>query len=191
METNITTQPQKKDMAAIFKIITFLALTVFLHFLYDFTKYQVFSIISAIDESIFEHMKIIFYAYFFTNIIEYLIYHKEIYNIKNYIYSRIFSLIFLPWVMILLYYIAPVIYGQMPSPLLEVVYAIIITILVGISTEIIRKNIEDIELKKNLIILTTILFFLTIFLFASFTHKKPIYDLFAVPKTNYLTEQGV
>ncbi|MDI3472722.1 MAG: hypothetical protein PWQ48_1003 [Thermotogaceae bacterium] len=57
----------------LWKALVFLGIYAVLHFLYEATGFKILMPFSGVDESVFEHLKLGFWAYFFTNIVEYFI----------------------------------------------------------------------------------------------------------------------
>lgn len=76
----------KKLKANDLRLIIISLLAVGDHFLYDKTRFIAFSFLSPVNESIWEHIKIIFFPYLIYSIAEYFILKPE--NAKKYIYSK-------------------------------------------------------------------------------------------------------
>ncbi len=53
------------------KLIIFILIFAILHFAYDFFGILILKIFSGTDESVFSHLKIAFWSYFFTSVIDY------------------------------------------------------------------------------------------------------------------------
>jgi len=81
-----------------------------LHYAYDFFPTTFVSLFSGINKSIFQHMKIGYFSYMITNVIE-LMFRREKKYLKNFITTRIFTTVLLPWVMVLLYFLPEAVYG--------------------------------------------------------------------------------
>ena len=65
----------------IFVIIFCLILGTLLHFTYEWSNYNIIvGIFSAINESVWEHLKLVFYPMFIISIIGYFIIGKKVYN---------------------------------------------------------------------------------------------------------------
>ncbi len=70
------------------KIIGFfgvLGLTFLFHFLYEWLPNSIFAIFFPVNESIWEHMKLLYSGFFFWGIIEYILIRKYDIKINNYI----------------------------------------------------------------------------------------------------------
>ena len=72
-----------KKIKIIGVIITFL-LTVLYHFLYEWFPNPIFEIFFPVNESIWEHMKLLYSGILTFNIIEYIIYRKKNINTNNF-----------------------------------------------------------------------------------------------------------
>lgn len=80
---------KKCHIAGIFFTIIFGSL---LHFTYEFFDYNYFAgFFSAVNESIWEHLKLIFFPMLIWSIFEYIIYGK---NMNNFIPAKVISIVF-------------------------------------------------------------------------------------------------
>lgn len=160
----------KNKIKVIGTIIAFLLCFPF-HFVYDAFPNFLTSIFFPINESIWEHMKLLFSSIIVSGIIQkvILLYKKE--NIKNVCFSNfiaaiisipIFLIIFLP-----IYYI----FGE-NFPLTIFIMLISIIIAEYISYKI--TNLKDLNMEKKTIILVII----TYIMFGILTYYPPKYDLF-------------
>ena len=88
-----------KKIKFIGAIVIFL-LTVLYHFLYDWLPNPVFSVFFPVNESIWEHMKLLYSGIFTWGVIEYFIFRK-----KNISYRNFFSTLFLEMVTSIMVYL--------------------------------------------------------------------------------------
>jgi len=165
------------------KSFLYLAIFSVLHFGYDLTHWVFLTPFCGINESVFQHLKMAFWAYLLTNLLEYFVIRGE--KISKRIlfwYSRILSTIILPWFTMLIWYLVPAIFGRIEFLPLEVLWAILSTYFSAVIAGIMEKNIE--ECKMNLIfkIVILILFIISAFLYVWFTYKPPWIDLFINPE---------
>lgn len=72
-----------KKIKIIGVIVTFL-LTVLYHFLYEWFPNPIFEVFFPVNESIWEHMKLLYSGILTFNIIEYIIYRKKNINTNNF-----------------------------------------------------------------------------------------------------------
>ncbi len=153
-----------------------------LHLGYDFLPIAPLGLVAATNESVFQHMKGLFYAYVLVNIIEYVTRRKALDQRVAFIYARLLSTLLLPWVMFILWYMAPAYYGELPSIPLEIVYANVMVLLVGASTVMLERGFETMRYSRELKVLIIALFVISISLYTIFTFKLPWADVFAVPE---------
>ncbi len=142
------------------------------HFMYDFFPNTLFSIFFPVNESIFEHMKMLFTSIIMYGIIEYFIlkfFHQKRDNFLISLFVSaiasipIFLIIYLPF-----YY---VIGENMPLNLVVLFIAIAIT-------EIISYFILKAKSFKNLNIVSVLGIILVYIIFGILTYYPPINDLF-------------
>lgn len=164
------------------KGLYFLIIFSILHFAYDLFPNPVFKIISGLDESVFQHLKIGFYSYLFVNIIEFFIKRKKIKNLSQYIYPRLFTVVLIPWIIFVIWYTAPAFYGKIESTLIEVVFSCIVVLVSGIIGSIIEKDIERVSLSNKFKTVILILFIITLSLNIIFNYKLPWLDMFVNPE---------
>ena len=78
------------------KIISFFgvfALTFLFHFLYEWFPNPVFACLFPVNESIWEHMKLLYSGFFFFSFIEYILIRKNNVKINNYILNTFLVMI--------------------------------------------------------------------------------------------------
>ncbi|RPI82383.1 MAG: hypothetical protein EHM41_18495 [Chloroflexi bacterium] len=174
---------REKSYPAHFAVKTLLFWLVFLAImlLYRFFPVFPFSIISCTNESNYQHYKLGFFAYLITCGIEYLMYRKRIIDRQSFLYSRLAVSLFLPWIIFLVWYIAPAAVGQMPVPL-EIVWANLAVLLVGLCAVSLETGWVTAVFTRPSRIVIWVLLFLTIALFLRFTFGPlPWADVFLEP----------
>lgn len=152
-----------------------------LHYAYDFVPILPLKLISGTDESVFQHMKISFYAYLLVNVVEYLIRRKRLTSVGTFVYSRLFTTTLVPWFIFVLWYIAAAYHGQLPTVFLEILYANITMVVVGICVAITEVALEQAPYNRAFRIMSVLLFLIAISHFTIFTFKLPWCDVFADP----------
>ncbi|MGB9681446.1 MAG: hypothetical protein ACP5RW_00080 [bacterium] len=162
------------------KALIYLILFSLLHFGYDSTGLQFLKPICGTNESIFQHLKMGFFAYFFVFIIEYGIIKKR-FRGNNFWYSRTLATIFIPWIIFLVWYLAPALWGKFSTTPGEISWALIVTYISGIFAAILEKGVEKARVSLGFKIVVFILFIASAFLFVWFTYKSPWVDLFVDP----------
>ena len=164
------------------KVAGFWAGFMVLHYAYDFLPILPFQLLSGVDESVFQHMKICFYAYLLVSAIEYAIRRKKLdISVESFTFSRLLAAILVPWFMFILWYMAPAYYGHLPSVFVEVLYANIIMVLLGFCTVALEQGFEAIRYTPTLKGVIIALALISISLYTIFTFRLPWTDVFADP----------
>lgn len=154
---------------------------------------------TPVYESMFQHAKIMFYAYWITSAIEFLIIRnksiKEINRItylfdanmlketykaskSEYIWNIFQNSLTIIWIMMLVYYIPSSFIGAWESFAMEFVWALIATWITGFCTICIEKKVWY----KPVIIFLIVT---NIYMFVRFTFEKPWTDFFNEAKVTY------
>ncbi|MEO0166818.1 MAG: DUF6512 family protein [candidate division WOR-3 bacterium] len=170
---------QKIPVKAFLYLIIFSAL----HFGYDLTGWSILTPFCGIDESIFQHLKMAFWAYLFASLIEYLVIQKRINAKASFWYARLLSTIFVPWFVFLIWYLAPAIRGKTDSNIIELLWAIFSSYLSGIFAGITEKTAERFEFNTSIRIVLIVFIIISAFLFIRFTYSLPWVDMFANPES--------
>jgi hypothetical protein len=126
-------------------------------------------------------MKIGFFSYIFFAIIEFLIVRKSISDTDRFVFSRMFSTIFFPLIMIVIYLINPMLFGHIENIALEVIFANFALIATSLVTLIVEKQVEANKPSLAFKVVVIILFLLSLAQFIVFTKEVPWYDIFALP----------
>lgn len=166
------------------KVFLFWVIFLILYGLYKVFPVFPLSIICGTNESNFQHYKVTFFTMLILNAIEYLIYRKQIQDISGYWYIRLLVAVFAPWIVFLLWYLAPAIYGsKMPSIPLEVIYANIMTILSGYFAISFERNFANARFSLSLKLSTWALVVASLVLYLVFTFSHlPWADVFVEPQ---------
>ncbi len=165
------------------KPIIFLVLFSILHFGYDLTNWRFLTPFCGIDESIFQHLKMVFWSYLFTSIIEYLLIKKKIEKNSSFWYSRFLSTIILPWYVFLIWYLVPAIFGKTGSSTVELFWALISSYLSGLFAAITEKHNGKSEFDSASRIVIIVLLVASAFLYIKFTYQLPWIDMFVNPES--------
>jgi len=162
------------------KVLIFLVFYSILHFLWVLVPIVPFAIIAGTSESVMQHMKLAFYAYIFTTIVEYLIFRKTDELDSDYLFVRIFSSILIGWLELLIWYIVPVFIEDFGPLWVELTYSFVVLILCVIWLSIFELN-SNIKFSKNVKILIITLLVITIFIYTAYSFMEPFLDVFHVP----------
>ena len=158
-----------------------LGIVIVLHYAYKFFPNTVLQIFSAIDESVFQHMKIGSYSYIILTIIEYLVFKKKIVEKTRFLFSRIFSTFFYPWLIFVFFFFTRVIYPLQMDFVIEIISAqatVYVSALILGFTEL---DTIKIEFGKRLKVILVALIILLIVEFTVFSFNLPWHDVFANP----------
>ncbi|MGC8971694.1 MAG: DUF6512 family protein [bacterium] len=162
------------------KAIIYLLIFGLLHFGYESTGLQFLKPICGTDESVFQHLKMGFFAYLFASLIEYGIIRRRLRG-NNFWYSRALATVFIPWAIFLIWYLAPAIWGKFSTITAELSWALIVSYISGVVGGIIEKNTEKTRPSLGFKLTISMLFVVSILLFVWFTYKLPWIDLFVDP----------
>jgi len=163
------------------KLLGFWASFLILHYSYDFLPILPIKIISGINESFFQHVKIVFFAYLIVNLVEYVTRRKDIENRESFILTRLFSTTILPWFVFIIWFMAPAYYGPIGNVAIEILYANIALLFSGFCTLIIEQTMDGIRYQNLSRVVIIALFFISLSLYVIFTFKLPWADVFADP----------
>ncbi len=161
--------------------LIFLGIFILMHYTYKFFPNVVIQIFSAIDESVFQHMKIGFYSYAILTLIEYLAFKKKIADKTRFLFSRSFSAIFYPWLLFMFFFFTRVIYPWQMHFVVEIISAQSVVYISVLILSFIELDTMKIEFGKRLKIILLILIILLIVEFTAFTFYLPWHDVLAEP----------
>jgi len=150
-----------------------------LHFGYELTKWPFLIPFFGTNESVFEHLKLAFWAYFIANVIEYLIVSRKRLE-RNFWCPRLFSTILLPWLVVIIWYILPGIIGHLEPLWFELFWSFFVTFVTSLLAIIIERGINKLSYAFKVTVI--VLFLISIFFFVRFSFGKPILDIFEIPK---------
>ncbi|MHA1776596.1 MAG: DUF6512 family protein [Promethearchaeota archaeon] len=163
------------------RIFGFLLIFEILHYLYDFFPNIVMQIFSGINESVFQHWKIAFYSYLLLSAIEFGIFYKTLFHKRQFVFTHLFGAILTPWIIFILWYIAPAIYGPIGRVWVEILWAISCTILTIFIITVFENQIKEIEWNRSSQLVIMLLMLILILEFTIFTFHLPWADIFAEP----------
>ncbi len=163
---------------SLFYLIVFSAL----HFGYDLTGWAIVTPFCGVDESIFQHLKMGFWAYLITSIIEFFAVNKRLGDRKTFWYPRFLSTTIIPWIIFLIWYIVPATFGKLGSASLEVLWAIFSTYISAVFATVIEKTIEQMQVSNPAKVVILILLIVSAFLYIKFTYTLPWIDMFVNPE---------
>lgn len=163
----------------IVKITIFWVLFLILHFSYDWIKTPFVAVFSGTNESFMQHAKIGFLAYTLASVVEFFVWGTQAANPGSFVYARVVTSMALPWVMFIVYYTAPAFYGKpMPTIPLEIVYANIILLVIGVILALFEPGLETITYSLRGEIILWVLWVLGFVEMVIFTFRPPWADFF-------------
>ncbi|HDN05354.1 MAG TPA: hypothetical protein ENF27_05405 [Chloroflexi bacterium] len=163
------------------KLLGFWAGFLILHYAYDFFPILPLKLVSGINESFFQHIKIVFFTYLIVNLVEFLTRRKVLENRESYILTRLFSTTILPWFVFIIWFMAPAYYGPIGNVAVEILYANIALLLSGFCTLVIEQTMDGIPYHNLSKVVIIALFVISMSLYIIFTFKLPWADVFADP----------
>lgn len=149
-----------------------------LHFLYDLMPIYPFAVIGCATETVFQHLKLSFFAFLFVLPVEYTWFNKTIEDKPNFVYSHLLVTFFIPWIQFVLWYICPAIVGELRPFWVELVYSSIIFYIMGVIGAVICQTLYGVRFNRNARVAIGILIVTSIFIFTAFSFKKPYVDVF-------------
>ena len=166
-------------MRRFLKILIYVALFSVLHFGYELTGWDFLKVLCGTDESVFEHIKMGFWAYLFTSVIEFFAFKKK----QNFWSSRFFSASLVPWFIVVVWYLVPAIFGKIETLWIELAWAFAVVIISGLFAIIVETELEPLKISKGFKILVFALFVVSMIFFVRFSFGKPWIDVFVDPYT--------
>ena len=142
------------------------------HFMYNILPNSIFSIIFPVNESIWEHMKLIATPVLIFSIFEYIIYRKKDIDYNNFILSYAISIIIGIIFYLIIYLPIHYIFGH------SLLVAIIILFMTFILVEYISYYIMSYKKIKYGNIIGFIIIILLYIIFGYLTYNPPLIDLF-------------
>ena len=117
-----------KPRFAWWKFITTWIFFLLLHFSYETFPNPLFKIIGEEGETTFFHMKMLFFAYLFSSLIEYFVERKHIQNLGTFIYARMLISVAYPWLTITAWFTVEALTHKMLTMPWEIIYANLMTL---------------------------------------------------------------
>jgi hypothetical protein len=164
------------------KGIFFWLVFLLLYLLYKFLGWELLKVICGTTESNFQHYKAAFFSWTIVSLAEYYITGSRQENRTGFVFSRMATATILPWFIFLLWYIAPALYGRLPSIPLEIIYANIITIAAGFAGGIFERGISSARYSAEMKVLIIFLALASLLHYIVFTFAGlPWADVFVEP----------
>ncbi len=152
-----------------------------------FPKNKFFRIIGGTEESVWQHMKVGFYAYLFLITFEFNIFWKQIPDASTFWWPRLIGALLLPWFILVIWYTGPAVYsalaveGFISRMWLEILYANICVYLTILFITIFEGAFQGMQFSTAMKICLLILLFLLTMEFTTFSFRKPWVDVITAP----------
>lgn len=163
------------------KIIIIHFLFILLHYLYDWFPNSATALFSGINESVYQHMKIGFFAYVIFALGELIVLRRSILSYDRHIFSRLFSASFFPFMILVIYLTSPLLFGRVENIAFEVIFANIALLFSSLTTLVIENQIEKSSPSNLFRIVVVSIFVLSLIEYIVFTDHLPWFDVFAIP----------
>jgi hypothetical protein len=169
-------------MSIILKAFIYLIFFSVLHFGYDLTHLSFLKPFCGIDESIFQHLKMAFWAYLLASLVEYPVYKRKNKKYESFWIPRFFSATMVPWTIFLVWYLAPATGGKFRLSYMELIWALVVSYFSGLAGGLMDRTLEEQRLAfcfKAMVIFLTLA---SAFLYIAFTYHLPWIDMFRPPE---------
>ena len=162
----------------IISTISIILLSFLFHNMYKWFPNSLFAIFFPVNESIFEHMKILFSSICFYSIIEYIILIKNTIKFNNFLFSTFFTSILSIFMYLIIFLPVYNIMGE------NLIFSISLMIIVIIINQIISYNILNMKHIKYVNYISIILIIVSYIIFGYFTYHPLHNYLFIDHSTN-------
>ena len=164
------------------KLLAFAGLFSLFHFAYDWAPSAVTAVFSGIDESVFQHAKIGWFAWLAASALEWGLVRPRRGARLDFVATRLWGAGFAVGLFTVVWYLAPAIAGPLPNDLVEILWAFFALICGGAAAIALERQIACAPLPRSLRIGAFVFAAIALFLFLRFTAEPPWVDLFAPPR---------
>jgi len=169
-------------MNILLKAFIYLIFFSMLHFGYDLTHLSFLKPFCGIDESIFQHLKMAFWAYLLASLVEYPVYKRKNKKYESFWIPRFFSATMVPWTIFLVWYLAPATGGKFRLSYMELIWALVVSYFSGLAGGLMERTLEEQRLAFCFKVLVIFLAVASAFLYIAFTYQLPWIDMFRPPE---------
>ena len=170
-----------KRFPLVAKVILFQITFLLIHYIYDWFPGPVTFLIGANSESVFQHMKVVFFSYILLTVLESGLVGAAIPSLTRFVYSRLLGAVLMPLLMVVFYLSAAAYVGEWMSIPLEVLFANLALLAVSTTTFLLEGYFEQLEPSRPLQWALIILFVLAASEIVIFNYRLPWFDVFAIP----------
>jgi hypothetical protein len=166
--------PNARPSLAWWKLISVWALFLALHFSFKTFPIAFFRIIGEEGETTFFHMKMLFFAYLFVTVVEFVVRRKQIPSARSFVYSRALIAVVYPWLTITMWFAAEALGFRIPVMPWEIIYANVLT-LVGIYMALRMEELfAETDFRASMKVLIGLAFVTALLAYVSFSLKTPM-----------------
>ena len=163
-------------------LVYLVAFSIF-HFGYELVPLPILKPFCGVNESVFQHLKMAFWGYLTTSIIEYFVSKKKPASRDRFWYSRLFATSVVPYFTMIYWYLGPALFGRFQNLVSDLIWAIFSTYAAALTAGAVEHSIENAPLNGTFRAFVIILLIVSAFSFIWFTYKLPWIDLFVNPET--------
>ena len=163
------------------RVLAYQVVYVLLHYLHDWIPNRFTRMLGSVNESVYQHMKTGFFAIVIMAPAEYLLGRGGFAAAPDFVLARMFTATFLPLVMLVVYLLSPLIFGQIGSIAGEVLFANMALLATSASTFTIEAQIFRAAPGSQFKAVVVALFVISLAQYHVFTQRLPWFDLFAQP----------
>jgi hypothetical protein len=164
------------------KLVAYAALFVVFHFAYDWAPSRFTAIFSGIDESVFQHAKIGWFAWIAASALEALVLRPRRGLRLDFVASRLWGGGFATGLQSVFWFLAPAVAGPLPNDAVEVAWAFVSLAAGGVTAIALEERLARAPLGRFLRIAAFVFAVIGVFLFIRFTIEPPWVDVFAPPR---------
>jgi len=164
------------------KAFIYLVLFSGLHFCYDLSGWSFLKPFCGVDESIFQHLKMAFWAYLLASLMESLAFKGQRKKPESFWIPRFFSAAIVPWTIFLVWYLVPATVGKLRLSFMELIWALLVSYFSGLAGGLIEKNLQGHRLSFGFKVLVVFLAVVSASLYIVFTYSLPWVDMFRAPE---------
>jgi hypothetical protein len=165
------------------KAVLFIVLFVPVHFLFDLWPSPLTAFFSENGgESIFQHMKIGFWAWVLASVAEFLLFFRKAPRKYAFVESRALGLFIIPFTQTVVWYLAPAFFGRIASTAVEVAWSCLACFIAGLGTSVVEWDSENSPSTYSRRAFLIIAIAMELILFTRFTYGGlPWVDVFSAP----------
>jgi hypothetical protein len=151
-----------------------------LHFSFKTFPNVVFRVIGEEGETTFFHMKMLFFAYLFTSIVEFLVRRRNLASAGQFVSARLLVAVVYPWLAITLWFTAEALGFHLPVIPWEIVYANVATA-IGIYFALrLEEVLDGVSFRPSLHALVGLVFAAAVLSYVAFSFATPM-EFFTTP----------